>query len=652
MPAIDPSQIQWDNTAGIEPSQVQWDSQSTPTQASVWDMGPGNTAHQFAVGMLRPIAEGILNIPAQAAGGWRALWDLARGKSGDQALADLQSTENKFSVSLGQPTTPAQQAGARVAALPGRAMEWASNELGKGAQALGAGPVTTGLVESIPQAVPLLAGLGKISFGSEPYSVAAENTETPEAVAAGEAAAPAASVESTPPAEAAPPVEGGMDEAAQTVRRQILNRVGITDARDSAIEGNAQDAATDYQLSKTDEPAGRAMAAQIESERGAMVNFAQDLIQRSGGSIGLTEDDLINRGQTIAAPFDGLQNWFKQRTQEMYAQAQQRSEELAANGNPTAYTQLQSVDQLLQNPSFRNTLLAKDQGSLLSSVQAQLQHFRQSNPIGFTPAGAEQFRQWLNQVWTPQNKWAIGQIKSAVDNDVLTTAGEDIYQQARAVAQARAATLEDPKGIAQLFDTDPQTPINRVTPLEKIPDRILSLPAEQFQNLAQTLQNMPPELQPQAQAAMGEIRGQLLNRLLKAGSQTRSGRAAQVWHGQDVANVLGQLSNKFAVAFQGLPKLQSAISDMNAAGHILHINESYPGAFAQASNLSRRGIGASILAQGARALGASVGSMAGPYGAAAGEIAGNAAGAKLAEGMAEARALKAVRNRISSTVPP
>lgn len=67
---------------------------------------------------------------------------------------------------------------------------------------------------------------------------------------------------------------------------------------------------------------------------------------------------------------------------------------------------------------------------------------------------------------------------------------------------------------------------------------------------------MPAELQPQAQAALGEIRGQLLNRLLKAGTETRTGRGAQLWRGQEVSQALARHSAKFRIAFAGDPDAQ------------------------------------------------------------------------------------------------
>jgi hypothetical protein len=442
-------------------------------------------------------------------------------------------------------------------------------------------------------------------------------------------------------------VEGGLPTEYQDGRAAILQRVGLANARESAIEGDAKDAASDFQMTKFDEPAGRTAAAQFETERQALTAHAENIIGETGGTVGMDEDALAQRGQTIARPFDQLRQYFDANTQRLYAQADQR-------GAGTPLTNLDGVDTLLQDPSFRNTLLARDQGGLLTAVQNQLERFREGNPQGFNAAGAEQVRQWLNQVWSPDNKWAVGQLKDAVDDDVLKTAGEDIYQSARAQRQLKAQTLDNPKGIATLFDTDPNTPINRTTPFEKIPDKLTQLPLDQFSNVLQTLRSMPDELQPDAQAALGEIRGHLANKLLQAGGQTASGGGRALWGADRVASVLRTNAAKLRAAFADDPNAQSAIQDLNSAGQIMKVDPSYPGAAAQAGNAMKRGLLSRTLKHVGGAVGAGTGGLLGPMGAAAGGVLGEMGGEALGASRAEALAVNAWHKRTRSlgqTVP-
>ncbi len=457
--------------------------------------------------------------------------------------------------------------------------------------------------------------------------------------------------EMTQPTADMPPAEGNLPPEVQAQRKAILNSVGIENARKSAIEGDAKGAASEYQATKFDEPAGRHMAEQFESERNALDRYTQQMIHDTGGTVGLDEDALVNRGQTIAKPFDDLSSWFDARQRQLYAEAQARSDELAANGNPGAYSQLQGTQALLESPDFANTLMAKDQGGFLNATKAQLARFRQTNPMGFTPAAAEQFRQWLNAVWSHDKSHAIGQIKGALDNDVMQSAGEDLYGQARAMRALKAQTLENPRGIHKLFDVDPQTSINRATPFEKIPTAVNALPIDQFSNLVRTLKEMPEDLQPQAQQALGEIRAQLLNKVLKAGTENRGGKGAALWRGWDVSKVLRDNAGKFRIAFEDHPETLKALENLNSAGKIISVDQSYPGAYAQTANAMKGGIGSAAVRGLGRMGGAAIGAMGGPVTGAAGELLGGAGGEALAGRLTERGALKWAKSRVVSTTP-
>lgn len=595
-------------------------------------------------------AQQLGGITGSIGGGLRGLWDLASGQGLDKAAADVKSTEqaaSKWWQSRPGAIGPAAEAGERASASNWDPLNWTGVALGKGGQFLG----NTTEKMGAPPLVSTIAAMAPAAVASV-LAARAAGVKLPDAyVPEAERVMPEGAAVEAPPVDG-PPVEGGMSDAAKAERQAILQRVGISDARTSALRGDAKTAATDYQATKFDEPAGRAMAAQFDHERDALAGYTQNLVKKVGGSLGLDEDALRARGETIAQPFDELRSWFGAKQKALYAEAQAKSDELAANGNPNAYTQLNSVDQLLKSPEFRNTLMARDQGGLLNAIQSQADRFRETNAAGLTPAVAEQYRQWLNSIWSPDNRWAIGQVKNAVDHDVFSIAGGDLYKQARAVHAQMAATLDNPNGISTLFDHDPVTPINRVTPIEKIPDRIMSLPIDQFQNVISTLKQMPPELRDSAESALGEIKGHLINKILQTGTETRSGRGAQVWRGEDVSKVIGRNAAKLRIAFDGDPESQAAIKDINSAGQILRADQSYPGAYAQAANLSRRGIGSSLMRQGARIAGAAAGSTLGPIGAAAGEIAGNAGGEAAASALSERAALKAIRSRIEHVGGP
>ncbi|MGH8226981.1 MAG: hypothetical protein ACREU3_03585 [Steroidobacteraceae bacterium] len=542
----------------------------------------------------------------------------------------------------------------------GEGAQWAAGKLGVPSQY---STIVGGLTEGGANLVMPLAA-GKL-LGAVRSAVAAGADTTGEAAAAGEAAGapgvngPAGSPQSLSaaaveggalprgaPALESAPVPGGLPESYQGPRTALLNRIGIANPRKSAIAGDAKQAATDYQVSKFDEPAGHELAAQFDAERRALTTHAEDTIAATGGTIGTEESALTARGQTIARPFEALSGHYDDQMRAAYDLAQARSE-----GMPT--TQLEGLGTLLQDPTFRNTLLARDQGGLLNAAQSQLEQFRKGNPQGFTPAGAEQARQWFNQLWSPERQWALGQMKGALDEDVTRAAGEDVYESARSIRAEKAAVLEDPKAISQLFASDPNVPINRVTPFEKIPDRIMALPVSQFQNLIETLRAMPEAIQPDAQDALGEIRGHLVNRLLNAGSQTSAGGARGLWGADAVSREFGLHEAKFRIAFANEGGALARIEDLVNAGQVLKANPTYPGAAAQTANVFKRGVLTHVLQHAGEQVGAGVGSaVAGPFGAAVGATLGKGLTARMAARAGERAALRAVRQRMGSAGKP
>lgn len=583
-------------------------------------------------------------------GGYRGLKALITGQGTDTAA---QAVTNATNDQLEAPKGTAAEATSKAIASkynPLNYVDEAGQWLADHSADAGAPPLLSTAIRIAPDAIASVFGLRR---GMAKTSTSEAPEPPPSSSSSGLSASGASRAPSFEPVDIpgkpgipvdTEPVEGGVGTISKTPnaavqeRAAILSRVGIEDARRSALEGNAKDAATDFQLAKFDEPAGVAAKAQFDNEREALQRHSEGLVQKTGGTLGTDEDSLNNRGQTIARPFDALNDWFDARRKALYGAADER-----ANGAPV--TNLDSVDALLKDPQFRNTLLAKDQGGLLHAMESQLAEFRKQSPQGFNVKGAEQVRQWLNQVWTNDNKAVIGQVKDALDNDVLKGAGEDIYGPARNLVQMKKQTLDNPSGINKLMEHDPQTPINRTTSFDDIPDTLLRLPPAQFDNVLKTLRTMPEEIQPQAQAAIAEIKAHLLNKVNDAGASTQG-----QWNTRGVEKVIKANSAKLQSAFADQPEILQGISDLRSAGKILSVNQGYPGAAAQASNALKRGLMShavgKLTATGAAAAG---GAIAGPLGAAGGAAVGEAIGGRMSGNMASNAALKRWQSGLAKT---
>lgn len=676
---------------------------SSPESATAGQLPKSDGAHPWQVTLGRTALHAATGFGATAAAGVRSIYDLATGVP----LWEIDKRNQKFiSEHTYTPTDPASQGAMQLTDNPASPLQWPSKvfdvlgqtinnatdlsrlngrvDVGGGnplladkAGTVGYGPPSTALPTTgggSTTAGPIISGALELGLGVKPFlpettlpvartspgwgsetptTSAPSNVATAAPKTAIAVSAPEEPLTATGEARAAPfeprdiperpgtpidtePVEGGLPSTAGNERAAVLRRVGLENARESAIKGDAKAAATDWQLSKFDEPAGVEAKAQFDSERNALMAHGQKLIAETGGTLGTDEDALHARGQTVARAFDGLSDWFDQQRKKLYAAADQR-----AQGGPI--TNLEGVDALLKDPKFRNTLLAKDQGNLLTSIESQLGEFRKQSPQGFSVAGAEQVRQWLNQIWTNDNKAAIGAVKDALDNDVMRGAGEDIYGPARALVQMKKQTLDNPNGISRLMEHDPQTPINRVTPFEKIPDTLTRLPVAQFNQVLKTLDAMPEELQPLAQQAKAEIKAHLLNKVNDAGNST-SGQ----WNARGVEKVIKANSAKLQSAFADQPQALRDLQDLRSAGNILSVNQSYPGAAAQAANALKRGFMSRALSKVGGTAGAAAGGVLGPLGAAGGAAAGEALGAKAGAAAAEKSAVKTWRKGVRS----
>jgi len=567
---------------------------------------------------------------SQFKAGAGAIYDLATGKSISDADRRAQRAieEGTFK----PPGLPAKVASAAFDS-PANPLNWPSTAFKYAGKGITAAMTSNVMPEKVREAGvyvgPVLEGVANMALGTYGAKKGLGLGEKPPSIL-GE---PGGAVH-TPAGFDSEHVAGGVPQGNIPARAAVLRRLGLDTARESALTGDSLAAATDYQISKfSGEPAGVQAKAHFDVEKAALENHAAKIVEKTGGTLGMDEDSLGSRGQTIAAPFDALRQYFSEQKKADYAAADAR-----AKGAPVS--DLSSTRELLSDPDFTETLLAKGQGSLLDSVKRQFDRFNslatqdKAGPAQWTVANAENFRKWMNQVWTPENSATLGKLKAAVDEDVLKGAGEDIYGPARKRVQLEHELLDNPDGVATLFDRDPKTPINRKTAYSKIPDTLWRLAPEQFTNIVDTLKKMPPEVQQHAQAALAEIKAHGANRLHEAGMSTEG-----QWAASKVSRILKANSSKFQTAFGDTPELLGDIQTLDAGGRILKTPQSYPGAAAQAANMLKRGMMSHAISRGGGSVGALAGSVLGAPGAAVGAAIGEAAGGRLGATFAEKAAL-------------
>jgi hypothetical protein len=428
----------------------------------------------------------------------------------------------------------------------------------------------------------------------------------------------------------APHVEQGerlpVDE--QQRRADVLKRVGVEQVRKSALTGDAQAAADEYQSSLLNTPGGQHLNSVITHERQALGNHADNIVTETGGTEGSATNQTVNtqRGENFLKPLDALSDHFDTVRKELYKTADER-----ANGQSI---DLPSVDHLIRNNE--SAFIGSTAGTqLLKGLKARMTELGLVDDngamVGGTAQQAEQLRQYLNEQWEPGPKSRlIGKLKDAIDTDVTKSAGDDIYEKARQWRTLQARTLEDPKGIAQLLDSSGPDGVNRKVPVEGIMNKLSSMPVAQLKHIVTTLDGIDvPEIRPLADKAVAELNAHMASQVSDAGHST-----ASLWNQKGVNKYLNANSERLQLT---MPKeLQSKLTDLNDAGHILQKRQGYPGAYIQEQNLASKGLGGA-LRYGSEVAGHAMGPAVG--------LVGRVLGDRAAGGIEGAASLRAARQR-------
>lgn len=410
------------------------------------------------------------------------------------------------------------------------------------------------------------------------------------AVAAANASGPKAAPPS--PAEVAPdfkleftpPPKEGATRAALPTEQQAANEVtlraiGLKETRNSAISGDTKETGTDFQTAQLDNAGGKRMTAVINNEREALRDYTDSLVEDSGGSTGTDQAARQRRGKTITAPIEAYDAALEAETKKHYQIADQR-----AAGTPI---QLNGVQDFLQKnkAAFLGTVDGKQ---LLEGVQARANELGLTGPNEtFNPATVEQaerLRQYLNDNWSPRTGRLVGAIKNTLDEDVTRAAGADVYAAGRAVRAARAANLEEPKGISKLLAPDDKLGINRQVEYPDVGDYVANLSPDQFGQVVNVLKTAGkhPEIAPQSAKALNEIRAHFANEVKGKGDSTKG-----MWNEKAVHRYLADNNENMAQVFT--PEEMQRFKTLHDAGSILRMDRSYPGAAAQGHNFAVRG---------------------------------------------------------------
>jgi muramidase (phage lysozyme) len=362
-------------------------------------------------------------------------------------------------------------------------------------------------------------------------------------------------------------------------RKAVLDRTvgdALDDVAPNVVEGRGKERKTDWDIANTDTALGHKHAELFEKEKQAQNKYGERLIEETGGTLGTDESTLYKRGESIIKPLEELNTHLDDDIKSLYKERDQVASQIPVVANDIK--KVLSTESEVQGHEA-TVSLAKGANARLKELGMM---DKDGNMLPATAEQAEQFRQYLNSKWTPQNAGLTRLLKEATDSDVFRHAGENIHSKARELYQYKKDTLDNPKGIASLLDTSGPKGMNRKVNIERVADTIANMPVDQFDHIIKTLDSVPEKLQPAAQKAKAEIKSQFMNR---AHEQFQKSASA----GTKYLN-----ANKEVFSRLFTPEELNKINDYNDLAHILKVDKSYKGAAVQSLNL-QKGLGRKAL---------------------------------------------------------
>ncbi len=366
--------------------------------------------------------------------------------------------------------------------------------------------------------------------------------------------------------------ENGLPLDEQYARAQTLNRVlGADHSADlAAIEGKGKERATNYATSNTDTAQGNFLKERFADEQKRLADFAERQVKNTGGTVGLDESTVYKRGNTILKPLQDLETYFDNATRKIYA-----DRDAIAQNVPVEASNIKKV---LADESL--TLANTETIGLAKIAEARMKQLgmidKDGNLLPTNAKTAENFRKFLNENYDRKNANLHRELKAAVDEDVLANldSNSPLYKEARELVTLRKNTLDNPNGIAKILDAEGPNKINRKVDIEKIAQNIADMPVEQFTHVVDTLRNVPPQLQPQAAAALSEIKAQFANRV----AEQKTPRQLTKYM-NDNREVMNRLFT---------PDEMANLRDYHNAVHILATDTGYKGAAVQKINVEQK----------------------------------------------------------------
>jgi len=385
----------------------------------------------------------------------------------------------------------------------------------------------------------------------------------------------------------------------QVTRAQILQPI-LKDSeqiRPGVLSGNEQTLRAEHNAASRPEqsPGGAMFKRQIVNEQNALTNYANERIEKTGASRALINDEergnalnngFIGKFDANTGEYEGIKGYLNKLKHDVYKMALKK-----VGDNPVDSTTFEGQ---LNNKQFKAELEGKGQKDFTSGIQKILDLHNTEGLQGTKPgslAGLEKLRQSVNRMWKPENRYEIGQLVNAIDEDIARAGGPGLIETGRKL-HALEKTIFGSRGMDTIFGEFDPNGIKKGVNQDKIMSSLNSLDTAQWKHIYDTADNIskgfikvgninykvPADLIEQANMIKSEMKGSIAREIFKAGEAK-----AGVWNQNSANNIMNSREGKIRYAFD--PEEQQAFHRLNLAGQIMPGIHSYEGGAMQAERM-------------------------------------------------------------------
>ena len=373
------------------------------------------------------------------------------------------------------------------------------------------------------------------------------------------------------------------------------------------------------------------MTEQINYEKGALTNHFNSVEKELGGVVPrrgtvFEKTDLIKEGKTVKNGIETAYDTHNAETKRLYKEASDQF------GNvPVELTGLKDLlDKKSNFPKTEGKALREDVLQWLKDEEL-INDDKSIKPM--TVKQSEGLRQFINEQYDYKTAKTVGDLASAIDNDVFSKVEGQTYEKARAHFAKGKEIYDNPKAIRDLLSDEG---INQKVADEKVISKIVTSDESQFAHIVNVLKETGQT------DALKQIQTSLVNRLKESGQSAIN----EPWNSISSSKEYSNLGNKLNVAFADSPDVLAKIADGIEAGNIVHIPNKYPGAAVQ-SHLMQNKFADIGLRKGGQIIGGAFGgTFGGPLGAGVGAMGGEAIGSKASQAVAKGRQAKQLKKEI------